>query len=93
MARIKFTVPGVLASVTGGNREMEMSASTVRESVSVLASKYGAEFERRVLDPTGEPKRLLNFYVNGKNIRFLSNLDTVLSDGDEVMLLPAVGGG
>lgn len=93
MARIRFTVPGILASVTGGSREIELSASTVRESVSVLASKYGEEFERRVLEPTGEPKRLLNFYVNGKNIRFLSNLDTALSDGDEVMLLPAVGGG
>ncbi len=93
MARIKFTVPGVLASATGGSRQIEIGASTVREAVSVLVSKYGEEFERRVLDPTGQPKRLLNFYVNGKNIRFLSNLDTELSDGDEVMLLPAVGGG
>ncbi|MEE9586189.1 MAG: MoaD family protein [Nitrososphaerales archaeon] len=93
MARIKFTVPGVLTNATGGSRQIEIGASTVREAVSVLVSKYGEEFERRVLDPTGQPKRLLNFYVNGKNIRFLSNLDTELSDGDEVMLLPAVGGG
>lgn len=93
MARIKFTVPGVLASVTGGSREIGLDALTVREALSVLVSKYGEKFERRVLEPTGEPKRLLNFYVNGKNIRFLSDLDTELSDEDEVMLLPAVGGG
>jgi molybdopterin converting factor small subunit len=31
--------------------------------------------------------------VNGKNIRFLSNFETKLNDGDIVMLLPAVGGG
>lgn len=93
MARIRFTVPGVLASVTGGSREIGLDALTVREAVSALVSKYGEEFERRVLEPTGEPKRLLNFYVNGRNIRFLSDLDTELSDGDEVMLLPAVGGG
>ncbi len=93
MAKIRFTVPGVLASVTGGNRQIDMEASTVREAISHLVSKYGEEFERRVLEPTGQPKRLLNFYINGKNVRFLSNLDTTLKDGDEVMLLPAVGGG
>ncbi len=93
MAKIRFTVPGVLASVTGGNRQIDMEASTVKEALSNLVSKYGEEFERRVFDVTGQPKRLLNFYVNGKNVRFLSNLDTQLSDGDEVMLLPAVGGG
>lgn len=93
MAKIKFTVPGVLASITGGNREIEIEASTVGDAISVLVSKYGNEFERRVLEVSGEPKRLLNFYVNGKNIRFLSNLETELKDGDVVMLLPAVGGG
>ncbi|MCL4435634.1 MAG: MoaD family protein [Thaumarchaeota archaeon] len=93
MAKIRFTVPGVLASVTGGNRQIDIEASTVKEALSILVSKYGDEFERRVFDVTGQPKRLLNFYVNGKNVRFLSNLDTQLKDGDEVMLLPAVGGG
>ncbi|HEY4699440.1 MAG TPA: MoaD family protein [Nitrososphaerales archaeon] len=93
MTTIRFSVPKVLASVIQGNKEINVDASTVREMVSVLAAKYGEEFERKVLEPTGEPRRLLNFYVNGKNIRFLSNLDTQLKDGDEVMLLPAVGGG
>jgi|TARA_B100001971_G_C18190080_1_gene538076 adenylyltransferase/sulfurtransferase len=93
MVKIKFTVPGVLASITGGIREIEVDATTVGDAVSLLVSKYGEEFERRILDPTGQPKRLLNFYVNGKNIRFLSNFDTKLNEGDVVMLLPAVGGG
>ncbi len=93
LAKIKFTVPGVLASITGGNREIEIEANTVSQAISVLVTKYGNEFERRVLEVSGEPKRLLNFYVNGKNIRFLSNLETKLEDGDVVMLLPAVGGG
>jgi adenylyltransferase/sulfurtransferase len=93
MAKIKFTVPGVLANITGGNREIEIEASNVGDAISVLVTKFGNEFERRVLEVSGEPKRLLNFYVNGKNIRFISNLETELKDGDVVMLLPAVGGG
>lgn len=93
LAKIKFIVPNILANITGGNREIPMDVSNIREAINSLVSQYGEEFERRVLEPTGEPRRLLNFYVNGKNIRFLSNLETDLNEGDEVMLLPAVGGG
>ena len=39
MAKIKFTVPGVLASITGGNREIDADASTVGDAVSFLVSK------------------------------------------------------
>lgn len=35
----------------------------------------------------------LNVLVNGRNIRFLDDLDTQLHQGDSVALLPPVGGG
>jgi adenylyltransferase/sulfurtransferase len=36
---------------------------------------------------------LINIYINGKNAKFSAGLDTTLSDGDEVSILPAVAGG
>jgi adenylyltransferase/sulfurtransferase len=36
---------------------------------------------------------LINIYINGKNAKFSSGLDTALSDGDEINILPAVAGG
>jgi molybdopterin converting factor small subunit len=35
----------------------------------------------------------VNVYVSGEDIRFQDGLETSLSDGDEVTILPAVAGG
>lgn len=93
MAAVKVVVPAVLASCTKGEKEIDVSGSTVSEIIVSLARQYGDSFERRVLDASGKPRSVLNLYVNGKNVRFLDGLDTQLRDGDEVMLLPAVSGG
>ena len=53
----------------------------------------GDDFKRRVLNEDGTPRSLINIYVNGKNAKFSSGLDTTLSDGDEISILPAVAGG
>jgi adenylyltransferase/sulfurtransferase len=36
---------------------------------------------------------LINIYINGKNAKFSDGMNTVLNDGDEVYILPAVAGG
>jgi adenylyltransferase/sulfurtransferase len=36
---------------------------------------------------------LINIYINGKNSKFSDGMNTVLNDGDEVYILPAVAGG
>jgi molybdopterin converting factor small subunit len=35
----------------------------------------------------------VNVYVNDEDVRFTGGLDTSLSDGDSVVVLPAVAGG
>ena len=41
----------------------------------------------------GSLHRFVNVYVNDEDVRFLGGLDTQLSDGDSVTVLPAVAGG
>jgi len=50
-------------------------------------------FKDRILNSSGKPRRLLNFFVNGKNTRFLKNLETSLKDDAEFSILPIVSGG
>ncbi len=90
---MKVVIPAVMASATGGDRAIDITGETVEQVVSALSTKYGEPFQRRVLDAEGKPRSVLNLYVNGKNVKFLSNLQTQLGDGDELMLLPAVSGG
>ena len=53
----------------------------------------GDDFKRRVLNDDGTPRSLINIYINGKNAKFSSGMETTLKDGDEVYILPAVAGG
>ena len=85
--------PSVIASVTAGEKETEVSASTLGEVIDRLVAKYGDAFKERIFDSSGNLSKFLNFYVNGRNVRFLKQLETQLNDGDKVLILPTVSGG
>lgn len=85
--------PSVITSVTAGEKKTEVSASTLQEVMDKLVAKYGDAFRERIFEPSGELKKLLNFYVNGKNVRHLKQLETPLNDNDEILILPTVSGG
>ena len=36
---------------------------------------------------------LTNIYINDEDVRFMGGLEAPLSDGDQVVVLPAVAGG
>lgn len=92
MSKVKITFYGALVHVTG-EKEVEVKGSTVKEALDRLTQKYGDGFEERIFDTLGNPRRFINIYVNGKDIRFLNRLDTRLKRQDKVLIIPAVGGG
>ena len=92
MATITFTIPSVLNG-GGGEKKTDVSASTLNDAFAKISETMGDDFKRRVLNEDGTPRSLINIYINGKNAKFSSGLDTQLSDGDEVYILPAVAGG
>ncbi len=47
----------------------------------------------RVLDDQGGLRRFVNVFVADEDVRFLNGLDTELSPGQTVSLIPAVAGG
>ncbi|PUA31081.1 MAG: hypothetical protein B9J98_07785 [Candidatus Terraquivivens tikiterensis] len=93
MARVKLIMTSTLAMYLNSERELHLEASSVRELLSQLSERFGDAFRQRVLDENGKPKSFVVLYVNGKNIHFAEGLDTKLNDGDEVLILPAIGGG
>ena len=92
MANIKFVIPSVL-NKGGGEKKVDVTASTLSEAFDKISQTMGEEFQRRVLNSDGTPRSLINIYINGKNMRFSGGMQTVLKDGDEVYMLPAVAGG
>ncbi len=75
------------------DQELHLEVSSIRDLLNQLSEKFGDAFRQRVLDERGNLRSFVVLYVNGKNIQLTEGLDTRLEDGDEVMMLPAIGGG
>ena len=92
MANIIFTIPSVL-NHSGGEKKTDLSADSLIDAFSKISELMGDDFKRRVLEGDGTPRSLINIYINGKNAKFSDGMKTVLNDGDEIYILPAVAGG
>jgi MoaD family protein len=88
---VTVKIPTQLRAATGGDAEAEVGGSTVGEVLDSLYERYD-ELEERISDD-GSLRRFVNVYLDGEDIRFLEGLETPVSDGDEVTILPAVAGG
>jgi len=88
---IEVRIPTILRTYTGGAKVVESSGSTVGELIKNLDTAH-AGIGARLID--GEAlRRFVNVYLNDEDVRFLGGLETPVSDGDTVTVLPAVAGG
>jgi len=92
LADITFVIPSVLNG-GAGEKKINLDADTLKDAFTKISETMGDDFKRKVLNEDGTPRSLINIYINGKNAKFSSGLDTALSDGDDVSILPAVAGG
>jgi molybdopterin synthase sulfur carrier subunit len=84
-------IPAQLRSLTGNQAETEVDGTSVGEALDALYERYDGLRDR--ITENGELRRFVNVYVGGEDIRFGDGLDTPVSDGDEITILPAVAGG
>jgi len=92
LTNITFTIPSVLNG-GGGEKKIDVEAGTLSVAFTKISETMGDDFKRRVLNSDGTPRSLINIYINGKNAKFSSGLDTELKENDEIYILPAVAGG
>jgi molybdopterin synthase sulfur carrier subunit len=74
-----------------GNPRLVFEASTIRDVLVTLRSEHPAL--QPLLCEDGEVRPYITILINGKNIRDMEALATLLSDGDEVAIFPPVSGG
>ena len=88
---IDVRIPTILRPHTLGAKSVTGEGATLGELIKDLDGRHPGLGERLVDD--GGLRRFVNVYVNDEDVRFTGALDTALSDGDEVTILPAVAGG
>ena len=84
-------IPPTLRPETGGERQVPASGDTVRELLDDLISRFPGLRTQLVED--GDIAPFVNVYLEGEDVRTLDGLDTEVSPGSTVILLPAMAGG
>ena len=88
---VTVRIPTPLRTLTGGKDEVSAKGGTVGEVIDDLEQSYPG-IKDRLCDDKGV-RRFVNIYANEEDIRFLDNLQTKVSDGDSLSIVPAIAGG
>jgi MoaD family protein len=87
-----FSTVRVYTDVQAINLDLPVKSS-VRDLLVVLAGIYGDDFDAYMLGEDDDLNEHVTVLVNGRGVKILDDIETILSDGDRVAILPAIGGG
>ena len=88
---VTVRIPAPLRPVVGGVSAVECTPGTVRELIDQLDAQHPG-FRERVMDGDAL-RRFVNVFVAGDDVRFGDGIETAVTDGQDVTILPAVAGG
>jgi sulfur-carrier protein len=84
-------IPTILRTYTGGEKAVNGEGPTLAALIDDLEARHGG-IKGRLIEGS-DLRRFVNVYVNDEDVRFLGGLEAPVSDGDQVVVLPAVAGG
>lgn len=82
----------MLRAHVGGTKFVEGRPGPLRDLLQDLAQKYPG-LRDQFFSGSGDLHRFVNIYLNDEDVRYLKSLETEVSEGDVVAILPAVAGG
>jgi sulfur-carrier protein len=88
---IKIQIPTPMREQAGGKAEVEVTGGTIKAALDDLVRQYPGIAPK--LFDSGKLRPYINVFLNDEDIRYLDEMDTKLTDGVVVALIPAVAGG
>ena len=88
---VTVRIPTPFQYLTGGREEVEAVPDNVTGLVGQLDRMFPGMLEKLTED--GRIRGYVNILVNEDDIRYLQEENTVVHDGDEVIIIPAIAGG
>ena len=89
---VQVNVTSVIQKSVDGQRSVTAEGGTVGELIDDIERRYPG-FRAQLIDENGQLHRFVNVYLNDEDVRFLDGVQTVLGEGDELSILPALAGG
>ena len=89
---VEVRLPTLLRPHADGASSVAADGATVGEVFGALTARYPG-MAGQLVDEQGGLHKFVNVYCNDDDIRYLDQLDTKVTDGDVLSILPAVAGG
>lgn len=85
-------IPTPLRKLTKEQEVVQANGSNIEEIIADLEANYPG-IKERICDEKGNVRRFVNVFINDEDIRFLEDKATVVKEGDEISIVPAIAGG
>ncbi len=85
-------IPTPLRRLTQNLAEVETEGTNIQTIIENLDTNYPG-MKERICDDAGKIRRFVNIYLNDEDIRFLDGIETSVTDGAEISIIPAIAGG
>ncbi len=92
MSNVTVRIPAPLRPFVDDSPVLDADADTVGAVLEQIGARHPG-FLQRIVVEAGELRPYVNVFVGSENVRSSSGLDTPVSDGDVVSIIPAVAGG
>ncbi|MCP4536663.1 MAG: MoaD/ThiS family protein [Chloroflexi bacterium] len=90
---LKIFLPVLPEAIGRRELEVEFAGETVNDLIEHLVVRYGRKAKQALYDVTGKLDPVVQILLNGEKWVTRDQLDTLLQDGDNVMLAVMMAGG
>lgn len=89
---VNILIPSALRGFVDRQSEVEAEGATVGEALAHVAAQY-PDLKHQIYEDDSNLRGFVNVFVDGTNIKKLNGLDTPVTEGASVMIVPAIAGG
>ncbi len=89
---VKVLIPTALRQFAEGQDAIELDGERIGHVFEALADGF-PQLKTHLFSDDGQLRNFVNVFVNDQNIRDMQQQDTPVSDGDEILIVPAIAGG
>jgi MoaD family protein len=90
---LKILLPVLPEAIGRKDLEVELAGETVSDLIEHLVARYGRKARQALYDEKDQLDPVVQVLLNGKEWVTHDRLDTVLQDGDSVVLMIMMAGG
>ncbi len=90
---LKILLPSLAAAIGRNELEVEFDGETVKDLLEHLVATHGQGAREALHDETGALDSIIQVLVNGEEWVTHDKLDTMLKNGDNVILMIMMAGG